>query len=155
MMKVDHPVAAGLLMYQRTDDSYKFFLVHPGGPFFKNKDSGVWSIPKGLPDKDEELLDAAIREFTEETGLTSQGPYESLGTTKQKGGKVVHAWAFAGTWDGSPIKSNTFELEWPPRSGNLQQFPEQDKAGWFDYEEAKIKINPAQIIFLDKVIEKK
>jgi predicted NUDIX family NTP pyrophosphohydrolase len=152
-MKEDHSIAAGLLMYQRIDQKYEFFLVHPGGPFFKNKDAGVWSIPKGLPNTGEDLLAAAIREFREETGLESSGPYHPVGTTRQKGGKLVHCWAFAGSWDGSPIRSNTFRIEWPVKSGRLQEFPEQDKAEWFDYEQAKHKINRAQIIFLDTVLE--
>jgi predicted NUDIX family NTP pyrophosphohydrolase len=152
-MKENHSIAAGLLMYQPLGDNYQFFLVHPGGPFFRNKDLGVWSIPKGLPNKDEDLLSAAIREFTEETGLMSSGPYYAVGSTKQKGGKLVHCWAFAGSWDGTPIRSNTFQLEWPIKSGRFQEFPEQDKAGWFDYEEAKTKINPAQVVFLDKVLQ--
>src|SRR4051812_24164328 len=117
-------VAAGLLMYRINNGTIEFFLVHPGGPFFKNKDKGHWSIPKGIPNEGEDLLAAAQREFTEETGLISKEPYTSLGTATQKSGKTIHAWAFAGDWDESAgIISNTFELEWPPKSRRIQNFP--------------------------------
>ena len=152
-MKQDHSVAAGLLMFRKRNGQHEFFLVHPGGPFYKNKDEGVWSIPKGLPDKGEDLLDAACREFTEETGLTASPPYLPLDTIKQKGGKLVHAWAFEGTWDeAAGIKSNSFKLEWPPKSGKFQEFPEQDNAAWFTYHEAVDKINPAQLVLLERLI---
>src|SRR5688572_2013727 len=121
-------IAAGLLMYRPTP-TMQFFLVHPGGPFFAKKDKGVWSVPKGLPDQGEDLLATAIREFNEETGLVSHGPYLPLGEIRQKGGKVVHCWGFNGEWDPhSGIKSNTFRIEWPPKSGKFAEFPEQDKA---------------------------
>lgn len=153
-MKEDHSIAAGLLMFRKQDNRYEFFLTHPGGPFFRNKDQGVWSIPKGLPLSGENFLDAAIREFHEETGLKSTPPYFPLDITKQKGGKVVHAWAFRGDWSSKDgIKSNTFELEWPPKSGRVQNFPEQDKAAWLSYQDALDKINPAQIIFLDRLLK--
>ncbi|HEY0654922.1 MAG TPA: NUDIX domain-containing protein [Chryseosolibacter sp.] len=148
-------IAAGLLMCRINANTLNYFLVHPGGPFFKNKDEGVWSIPKGIPETDnEELLRVAIREFEEETGIRPSGQFISIGYVKQKAGKVVHAWAFLGEWDSSNgIKSNTFSIEWPPRSGKFQTFPEMDRAEWFTYEEAIKKINPAQIQFLDRAKE--
>jgi predicted NUDIX family NTP pyrophosphohydrolase len=145
-------IAAGLLMCKSENWDLLFFLVHPGGPFFKNKDEGVWSIPKGIPDSDDEaLLDAAIREFEEETGIKPAGDFQSIGYVQQKAGKIVHAWAFLGDWEiTSGIKSNTFSLEWPPKSGKFQEFPEMDKAEWLSYDDAKRKINPAQVAFLDR-----
>lgn len=143
-------ISAGLLMCRKTHE-LEFFLVHPGGPFFKNKDIGTWSIPKGLPNDGEELLQTAQREFHEETGLSSHPPFEPLGSVQQKAGKIVHAWGFLGEWDpATGIKCNTFKLEWPPRSGKFQEFPEQDKAAWMSYEQAMKYINPAQIPLLDK-----
>jgi predicted NUDIX family NTP pyrophosphohydrolase len=153
-MKEDHSLAAGLLMFRVKENNYEFFVTHPGGPFFKNKDTGVWSIPKGLPEPGEEILSAAIREFTEETGLVANSPYYPLGTIKQKGGKSVHAWAFSGDWDETkPIKSNTFKIEWPPKSGKQQEFPEQDAGAWCSYEVLKTKINPAQLELAARLIE--
>jgi predicted NUDIX family NTP pyrophosphohydrolase len=146
-------IAAGLLMCRVFENTLQFFLVHPGGPFFKNKDDGVWSIPKGIPESAEtELLHVAIREFEEETGIKPAGKeFIPIGYVKQKGGKVVHAWAFIGAWEASSgIASNTFSLEWPPKSGKFQEFPEMDRADWFSYEEAFTKINPSQILFLDR-----
>jgi predicted NUDIX family NTP pyrophosphohydrolase len=141
-------IAAGLLMFRRNPE-LEFFLVHPGGPFFKNKDKGVWSIPKGLPDQGEELLDTAVREFTEETGLKSSPPYFPLGQIQQKAGKIVHAWAFEGSWDPQTgIKSNTFKIEWPPRSGRFQEFPEQEKAEWMTIERASVAMIPEQLPLL-------
>ena len=147
-------VAAGLLMFRWTRDELQFFLVHPGGPYFKNKDEGVWSIPKGIPNPGEDLLITAQREFNEETGLLSRPPFYPLGTIKQKGGKVVHGWAFMGEWNPDDgITCNTFEIEWPPKSGRLQTFPEQDRAAWMNFEEAKNHINPQQVPFLEKTIQ--
>jgi predicted NUDIX family NTP pyrophosphohydrolase len=147
-------LAAGLLMYRITKKKIEFFLVHPGGPFFKNKDAGVWSIPKGLPDSDEELLKTAEREFFEETGIRPSPPYHPLGNIKQKGGKIVHAWAFVGEWNEEEgIQCNTFELEWPPKSGKFQQFPEMDRAAWMSYEDAKLYIRPEQIPLLDRALQ--
>jgi predicted NUDIX family NTP pyrophosphohydrolase len=144
-------ISAGLLMCRRAGPELEFFLVHPGGPFFKNKDLGAWSIPKGLPDHHEDLLQTAQREFNEETGLTPHPPFQSLGTIQQKSGKIVHAWSFLGTWDpDTGITCNTFKVEWPPRSGRFQEFPEQDKAAWMNYDLAWKHINPAQIPFLDR-----
>jgi predicted NUDIX family NTP pyrophosphohydrolase len=146
-------LSAGLLMYRFQENEIEFFLVHPGGPFFKNKDLGVWSIPKGLPEQNEDLLTTAQREFNEETGLNSNPPFHELGTIQQKSGKVVHAWAFMGEWDPADgITCNTFEIEWPPKSGKFQKFPEQDRASWLSYDEAVKHINPAQIPLLDKAL---
>jgi predicted NUDIX family NTP pyrophosphohydrolase len=141
-------IAAGLVMFRRKAE-IEFFLVHPGGPFFKNKDKGVWSIPKGIPDEKEELLHAAIREFKEETGLESTPPYIPLGHIRQKAGKIVHAWAFEGDWDSKQgITSNTFRIEWPPRSGKFQEFPEQEKAEWMTIERATEAMIPEQLPLL-------
>src|SRR5690349_2485033 len=121
-------ISAGLLMYRKVP-GLEFFLVHPGGPYFKNKTLGVWSIPKGLPENDEDLLITAQREFKEETGITPSPPFDPLGSIQQKAGKIVHAWSFSGSWDPTTgITCNTFSIEWPPRSGRFQEFPEQDQA---------------------------
>jgi len=147
--------SAGLLMYHFRNGKLEVLLVHPGGPYFRKKDEGAWSIPKGLMEKDEEPLSAALREFEEETGIKPAGPYLDLGTVRQKSGKIVHAWAFQGDWDSSrPIHSNEFEMEWPPHSGKKQRFPEIDRAGFFTPEEAKKKINPAQAAFIDRLVGK-
>jgi predicted NUDIX family NTP pyrophosphohydrolase len=147
-------VAAGLLMCRWSNEELEYFLVHPGGPFFKNKDLGVWSIPKGLPEKDEDLLTTAQREFNEETGLTAAPPYYPLEVIKQKGGKIVHAWAFEGEWDpASGITCNSFKVEWPPKSGKFLEFPEQDSAAWMNYEQASKHINPGQLPFLKQAKE--
>jgi len=136
-------------MYRFQNGKLQVLLAHPGGPFYKNKDNGYWSIPKGEIATDEVALDAAIREFTEETGITPRGEFIPLGSVKQKSGKTVHAWAFAGDWDETePVKSNTFELEWPPHSGNKQTFPEIDRALFFSVPEALEKVNEAQREFI-------
>ena len=136
--------SAGILLYRIVDGQLQVFLVHPGGPFFKNKDDGSWSIPKGEFADDENSLDAAKREFLEETGQNINGNFIELTPILQKGGKTVHAWAIEGDIDHETIVSNTFEIEWPPRSGKKQIFPEIDRAAWFDIEAAKDKINSAQ-----------
>lgn len=142
-------------MYRLSRKGIEVFLVHPGGPFFARKDAGVWSIPKGEPEPGESLEEAAAREFQEETGIAPPRLLLPLGSVRQKGGKSVHAWAFAGTWDPADgLPSNTFEIEWPPRSGRKQTFPEVDRAGFFDLDEARVKINPAQIQFLDTLASK-
>ena len=143
--------SAGILLYRKTSLAVEFFLVHPGGPFFKNKDDGAWSIPKGEFDADEDPLTAARREFEEETGIALKGHFLPLTPITQKGGKVVQAWAVEGDIDSNNIKSNTFTIEWPPRSGKMQTFPEVDRAGWFNYDEAVKKINAAQVGFLNEV----
>ena len=136
--------SAGILLFRVAGNQLQVFLVHPGGPFFKNKDEGSWSIPKGEFADDENSLDAAKREFLEETGQNVDGNFIELTPIHQKGGKIVHAWAVEGDINHETIVSNTFEIEWPPRSGNKQIFPEIDRAAWFDEETAKLKINPAQ-----------
>ena len=127
-------LSAGLLMYRIKDGAIQVLLAHPGGPYFVNKDDGHWSIPKGEPGPDEDLLLTAQREFEEETGLKPAGPFVPLQAVTQKGGKVVHAWAFEGDCDPTTIRSNTFTMEWPPRSGQQMTFPEIDRAEFFDLE---------------------
>jgi predicted NUDIX family NTP pyrophosphohydrolase len=144
-------VSAGLLLYRFRDGRLQVLLVHPGGPFFRNKDLGVWSIPKGEPDEGEPLLDAAKREFREETGFVVDGEYLELTAVKQKAGKVVHAWALEGDCEPEALRSNTFPLEWPPRSGKRVEFPEVDRAEFFELEKAREKINPAQSALLEEL----
>lgn len=141
-------VSAGILMYHRIDSELRVLLAHPGGPFFARKDDGAWTIPKGEAAEGEDLLETAKREFQEELGTACTGPFIPLGEVKQAGGKIVHAWAAEGTVDASTIQSNTFEIEWPPRSGKKQSFPEVDRAAFFSLTEAQQKINPAQAAFL-------
>jgi predicted NUDIX family NTP pyrophosphohydrolase len=129
-------------------------LVHPGGPFWARRDAGAWSIPKGEYSDGEDPLDAARREFAEELGSRApDGDPADLGEIRQKSGKVVHGWALAGDLDADAIQSNTFTLEWPPRSGRMREFPEVDRAEWFELERAREKINPAQAAFLDRLAE--
>jgi len=144
--------SAGILLYRKIDGLLQVFLVHPGGPFFKNKDDGSWSIPKGEFWNDEEALTAAKREFEEETGQLVAGDFIELGTIRQKSGKIVHAWAVEGDIDHETIISNTCEIEWPPRSGRQITIPEIDRAAWFEPNIAKQKINPAQTAFIDKLL---
>jgi predicted NUDIX family NTP pyrophosphohydrolase len=144
-------ISAGLLLYRIRDGALEFLLVHPGGPFSKNKDAGAWTIPKGEIADHEEPLAAAVREFEEELGFKPSGPFVELTPIKQKGGKVVHAWAFQGDCDPTQIKSNSFSMEWPPRSGKQAEFPEVDRAEFFNLEEAKKKINSAQVSFLEEL----
>lgn len=146
--------SSGLLMYRLKHDMLEFFIVHPGGPFFVRKDEGVWTIPKGEVDPGEPFLQAAQREFKEETGLISKGPYLELGSAQMRSGKIVHAWAFEGDWNGLLENIFTFPLEWPPRSGKFKQFPEVDRAGFFSMEKAKAKLQPAQHIFLERLAQK-
>jgi predicted NUDIX family NTP pyrophosphohydrolase len=139
-------------MYAVNDGTLKVFLVHPGGPFFIQKDNGYWGIPKGLQDKNEDLLDTAIREFSEETGIIPSGDFFPLGSVKQKNGKTVHAWAFQVENSNSvTIQSNTFELEWPPNSGKKQNFPEVDKGEFFPVDIAREKIIEAQSWFISEL----
>ena len=140
-------------MYRRRNDRLEFLLVHPGGPFWKKKDAGAWSIPKG-EFEDEDALQAAKREFEEEIGMPIEGQMVALEPQKQKGGKLVHAWALEGDLDPQNIKSNTFEMEWPPKSGKKQQFPEIDRAEWFPAPTALQKINQAQAAFIRELIVK-
>ena len=146
--------SAGLLLYKFNGGALHVFLVHPGGPFWKNKDAGAWSIPKGEFADDEDGLQAAIREFKEETGRDINGNFINLGTIKQKSGKLVYAWAVEGDIDASAIQSNNFELQWPPNSGKWITVPEVDKGEWFSIADAKEKMNPAQIDLLTE-LEKK
>lgn len=147
-------LSAGLLMFRTKNGYPEFFLVHPGGPFFKNKDDRYWSIPKGEPEDDEpDNLVVAQREFKEETSIEPKGPYVELGAITQKNGKVVHAWAFEGDWpDGKPIVSNTIELDWPRNSGKRIVIPEVDRGEWFNYENAKIKLNERQAELIDRLV---
>jgi predicted NUDIX family NTP pyrophosphohydrolase len=144
-------LSAGLLMYRLRGGRAEVLLVHPGGPFWKNKDQGAWSLPKGEAAAGQDLLEVARREFEEETGIRPSGSLFELEPVKQKGGKVVHAWAFEGDCDPSAIRSNTFTMEWPPRSGRQAEFPEVDRAAFFDLETAGRKINPAQAALLDQL----
>ena len=145
---------AGLFMCRNTTGGLEFFLVHPGGPYWKNKDTGAWSIPKGLVEPGEALMDAALREFRGETGIEPYGPYISLGWLKTRGGKILHAWAFFGQWDpSSGIVSNHIQIEFPYRSGKYLSIPEVDRASWWSYEEAIAKINPSQAPLLKKTME--
>ena len=136
--------SAGLLVYRKRDGILEVLLVHPGGPFWKNKDSGAWSIPKGEFTAGEEPLDVAKREFQEETGLSIDGSFQPLAPIKQRGGKTVYAWAVEADLDASHVKSNTFTIEWPPRSGKQQEFPEVDRGEWFPLDVAAEKINQGQ-----------
>jgi predicted NUDIX family NTP pyrophosphohydrolase len=143
--------SAGLLLYCHHQGGWQVFLVHPGGPYWKAKDGGAWSIPKGEFEPGEDPLVAASREFTEETGLAVTGPFVPLAPVKQPGGKTVHAWAVEGNCDPAAIKSNTFSLEWPPRSGRFRQFPEVDRAGWHQLEEAMERISKGQRPLVDQL----
>jgi predicted NUDIX family NTP pyrophosphohydrolase len=145
--------SAGLLMYRRlASGELEVLLAHPGGPFFAKRDDGHWTIPKGEIDEGEEAQACAIREFQEETGIVPAARhYLDLGTVRQRGGKLVYAWAFEGDWTQQALQGNTFELEWPPRSGRKQTFPEIDRAEFFGLEAAHRKINVAQIEFLTRL----
>jgi predicted NUDIX family NTP pyrophosphohydrolase len=143
--------SAGILLYRKINDRLQVFLVHPGGPFFKNKDAGAWSIPKGEFMDDEDPLTAAKREFLEEIGQTIDGTFIKLDAVKLKSGKIIHAWAVEGDIDHENIQSNLFEIEWPPKSGKKQSFPEIDVAGWFDIDIAKQKINTAQMGLIENL----
>jgi predicted NUDIX family NTP pyrophosphohydrolase len=144
-------ISAGLLMY-RIREGLEVLLAHPGGPLFRNKDDGAWSIPKGEPDAEEDLLAAAQREFEEETGMKPTGPYLTLRPIQQKGGKIVHAWAFAGDCDPALLRSNTFAMEWPPHSGKQQEFPEIDRWEFFGPNAARRKIKAGQDALLEELM---
>lgn len=144
-------LSAGILMYRCRDGTLQVFLVHPGGPLWAKKDLGAWSIPKGETDPGEDALFAARREFGEETGFPVSGRFIPLSPVRLKSGKMVQAWAVEGDFDPDAVRSNTFSMEWPPRSGRQQKFPEIDRAAWFGLEEAKRKINEGQIPLLEEL----
>jgi len=143
--------SAGLLMYRRRGGGIEVLLVHPGGPFWAKKDQGAWSIPKGEYEPGEDPLAAARREFTEETGIVPEGAFVALAPLRQRSGKIVRAFAIEGDLDPQAIRSNTFVMEWPPRSGRLQEFPEVDRAAWFSLEEAKQKLLAAQVALVEEL----
>ena len=143
--------SAGLLLYRKRKGALEVLLVHPGGPFWKNKDAGAWSIPKGEIDPGEDPAAAARREVAEETGLVIDAPLVPLSAIRQKGHKVVHAWAAEADCDASAITSNTFSMMWPPRSGKYQDFPEVDRAAWFGLADARARINAAQVALIDEL----
>jgi predicted NUDIX family NTP pyrophosphohydrolase len=148
--------SAGILLFRRKGSETEFLLVHPGGPFWANKDAGAWSIPKGGIEDEEEPRACAIRELEEELGPAPELDPErliELGSIRQRAGKVVEAWAAEGEFDPATLDSNTFKMEWPPRSGSEREFPEVDRAEWFDLETAREKILPAQGEFLDRLLE--
>ncbi|MBN1472082.1 MAG: NUDIX domain-containing protein [Syntrophaceae bacterium] len=140
--------SAGILLYRMTENGLEVFLVHPGGPYWQKKDEGAWSVPKGEFEAGEDSLEAAKREFKEETGFDITGDFIELSPLKQPSGKVVYAWAVEGNIDAKSIRSNMFSMEWPPRSGREQEFPEVDKGGWFTIAQAQNKLLPGQRGFL-------
>ena len=146
--------SAGLLLFRETSGGLEVLLVHPGGPFWSRKDDGAWSIPKGEFEEGEDPLEAARREFEEETGASARGEAIPLGSLRQSGGKIVHAWAVRGDFDPALLKSNTFLLEWPPKSGRMREFPEVDRADWFPLDAARRKILKGQAGFLDALQKK-
>jgi predicted NUDIX family NTP pyrophosphohydrolase len=145
--------SAGILLFRRRESVVEVFLVHPGGPFWSKKDEGAWSIPKGEYREDEDALAAAKREFEEETGTRADGEFISLGETKQAGGKLVTAWALEQDFDPATLKSNLFELEWPPRSKTIRKFPEVDAGAWFPLPEARGKILRGQLDFINRLAD--
>jgi predicted NUDIX family NTP pyrophosphohydrolase len=145
--------SAGILMYRRRNSTLEVLLVHPGGPYWAKKDAGAWSIPKGEFSEKEDRFSAAKREFKEETGIFPEGNFVALAPVRQPGGKVVYAWAVKGDCDAETIVSNTFSMEWPPRSGKYQEFPEVDRAGWFTMDVAKKKILKGQVSLLEELAQ--
>jgi predicted NUDIX family NTP pyrophosphohydrolase len=150
-MKKRLNVSAGLLLFRRPRGELEVFLAHPGGPFWKTRDLGAWTVPKGLVEDGEDPLVAAIREFEEETGVCPAGPFLPLGTVRQKAGKLVHAWAWEGEADPRRVRSNPMRAEWPRGSGRWLTFPEVDRCEWFDPQDAREKINPAQAELIDRL----
>jgi predicted NUDIX family NTP pyrophosphohydrolase len=144
-------VSAGLLLFRRPDGELALFLAHPGGPFWRDRDAGAWTIPKGIVNPGEALLDAACREFEEETGIQAAGPFLPLGSVRQKAGKVVHAWAWEGDADPDRVTSNSARTEWPPGSGRWITYPEVDRCAWFEARTARVRINPAQAELIDRL----
>jgi predicted NUDIX family NTP pyrophosphohydrolase len=143
--------SAGILLYRRSEAGFQVLLVHPGGPYWTNKDIGAWSIPKGEFTPDEDPIEAAKREFQEELGQRLEGQFIQLEPVQQRAGKVVHAWAVEGDLDTDQIQSNEFELEWPPKTGRVERFPEVDRAEWFDLETAESKINQGQVGLIEQL----
>ena len=144
-------MSAGLLLFRQGPQGLEVLLAHPGGPFWRDRDIGAWTIPKGIVDEGEDLLDAARREFLEETGIRPAGPFIPLGSIRQKAGKVVHAWAWQGDADASAIVSNTAKIEWPPGSGRWVTYPEVDRCAWCDPDSARRRINAAQAELIDRL----
>jgi len=140
-----------LLLFRRTEGELEVFLAHPGGPFWKMRDLGAWTVPKGLIERGEDPLAAASREFEEETGVRPEGPFLELGSVRQKAGKLVHAWAWEGEADPHEVRSNLMRTEWPRGSGRWLTFPEVDRCEWFAAREARQKINPAQAELIDRL----
>lgn len=145
--------SAGLILFRTRNEKLELLLVHPGGPFWSRKDDGAWFIPKGELAEGEEPLDCAKREFEEETGMRPEGEFLPLGSVKQKSGKTIHAWAFAGDCDADAVKSNTFTIEWPPKSGKMREFPEVDRAGFFTVAQAKAKMHPVEFPLIVRLQE--
>lgn len=143
--------SAGILLYRLTSQEPEIFLVHPGGPFWKNKDAGAWTIPKGEPEEDEDLETTAYREFFEETGFSLTGVGFPLTPVRQKAGKWVYAWMLEADLDPAVLKSNDFETEWPPKSGRISRFPEVDRFAWFSFSRGREKINAAQVVLIDEL----
>ena len=143
--------SAGLLLYRRRGEGLEVFLVHPGGPFWATKDLGAWSLPKGELSEGEDPLAAAVREFTEETGFPIDGEFRALTPLRQPSGKTILAWAVEGDCDPAQLRSNMFSMEWPPKSGKTQEFPEVDRASWFPIDEARKRIIAGQAPFLDEL----
>jgi predicted NUDIX family NTP pyrophosphohydrolase len=147
-------ISAGIVLHRHLGERLEVLLAHPGGPFHASRDLGAWTIPKGEVEPGEELVDVARREFAEETGHPSPADDPvSLGTIRQRGGKLVHAWALRGDLDPAAAHSNTFSMEWPPRSGRIEAFPEIDRVAWFDLDEARLRLKEAQVPFLDRLVE--
>jgi predicted NUDIX family NTP pyrophosphohydrolase len=146
--------SAGILAFRKEKKEHEVLLVHPGGPFWKNKDLNAWSVPKGEFDESEDPLSAAKREFKEETGYEITGEFSELEPVKQSGGKIIYSWAVEANIDATKIKSNNFKLEWPPKSGKFEEFPEVDKAEWFTFEKAMNKIVKGQIPVLEQLVNK-
>ena len=144
-------VSAGLLLFRRPQSRLEVFLAHPGGPFWETRDLGAWTIPKGAANRGESLLDAALREFEEETGIVPHGPFQPLGSVRQRAGKTVYGWAWEGDADPRQTHSNEMSAEWPRGSGRWLTFPEIDRCEWFGPEEARRKINSAQTEFIDRL----
>jgi predicted NUDIX family NTP pyrophosphohydrolase len=150
-MAENRNLSAGLLLFRRPAGALELFLAHPGGPFWRGRDVGAWTIPKGLVAPGEELLAAARREFEEETGIVAREPFIALGSVRQKAGKVIHAWAWEGDADAAVIVSNTTQYEWPRGSGRWTTFPEVDRCAWFSPDAARTRLNPAQAELIDRL----